>query len=218
MTGKVGLGARSENVGELAFRVIRKQDPRVRPGSGSQAASKLFAERSPSGIRFFNFMEQRRRRFGTGTATDFRKALPEVIETSSLAVFFPNQFQNPVLHFVPNLPHTLKRQPFRVGKRPVVAAKSGNPGTLLAAPHGHEQTGIARQLFSEQLRLRLGQIESDLTHNLQDFGVNTRPRLRSGGKGPRFPRIGELIEKGGRHLRPPGIVNTSKDDCLHRRP
>ena len=74
-------------------------------------------------------------------------------------------------------PDLLQRQFFRITERPIIPPQTGDVGTLIPAPHCDKKLCILCQLFREFLRLGIAQVDSDLLHDGQHFGVDTHARL-----------------------------------------
>jgi len=63
-------------------------------------------------------------------------------------------------------------------------------------------------------------IDPGFFHHVDDNPMNGLGRLRAGGSGPCARGIGEFVEKRGRHLRTPGVVDACEDDVdvIHSSP
>ncbi len=106
---------------------------------------------------------------------------------------------------------TCRSRFFGVAQRPVITLEAGNIRALVATAHRYQQLRVMRQLFRQSLRFGGTEINSHLAHDGYDFGMHPLARCRPGRYGFLFRAIGEVVEEGRRHLRPPGVVNAGED-------
>lgn len=131
--------------------------------------------------------------------------------------FLADHLHHTALYLVAYLSHLIDGQTFRIGERPVVAAEPWNEGAFLAAAHGDQELGTLREFERQLLWLCVREIDADLVHDCQHFGVNTRAGLCSGRDSVRFGRIGKVVEERCRHLGAASIMNAGEDIGLHQR-
>jgi hypothetical protein len=123
--------------------------------------------------------------------------------------------RDPLAHVVPDLSDALDRLSLRVFQRPVPALQAGHYRARFATSHRDEHRGSGREVISQLLRHDAIDLDPNLTHRRDDLGVHAGPRLGTGGDGARPVPIGQRVEPCGRHLRPSGVVDACKKDCLH---
>jgi hypothetical protein len=97
-------------------------------------------------------------------------------------------------------PDFLKRQSFRIAKWPIIPPQAGDIRALIATAHRNEQVCILRQFFGQLLRPGVAEVDTDLPHDGQNFGMDPRTRLGSGRDGLCFLTLGKLVEESSRHL------------------
>lgn len=71
------------------------------------------------------------------------------------------------------------------------------------------------KFFTQELGPRMGQVNADLLHSVNNFRMNPRGRLGSRRERACFGGIGEGIEPRCCHLRTPRVVDTGKEDGFH---
>ena len=69
--------------------------------------------------------------------------------------------------------------------------------------------------FYFQIALNEFEIDANLAHYIHHNRMNALCGLCASGDALSLRRVGKLIEKCGRHLRTPGVVNTGKDEGPH---
>src|SRR5688572_22031696 len=129
-----------------------------------------------------------------------------------------NERRDPVADFVANPPYLLQGLTLRIVERPIISLQPRDIRTLLAASHRHEKKRVAGELFGQFLRPLTGEIDIELAHDLDDFGMNAVARPGPRRNGRRLRWIGEFREECRGHLGPPCVVHTREDHPLHLRP
>src|SRR5215471_4978849 len=118
---------------------------------------------------------------------------------------------------VANFANPLDGLSFRILERPVLSLQTGNDRALLAASHGDQHVGAARQLVGELLRRLAGQVDPDFAHRREDLGVDAHSGVGTGGDGARLRAVRERVEPCSGHLRSAGVVDAGENDGLHGR-
>ncbi len=104
---------------------------------------------------------------------------------------------------------------FGVGEGPVVAEEAGDVRAVVSAAHGDEEVGVLGEFGGELAGVGAGEVEADLLHDGEDFGVDAGAGVGSGGDGVSPGGVGELIEEGGGHLGAAGVVDAGEDHGVH---
>ncbi len=94
-------------------------------------------------------------------------------------VEFRDELVHALTDFVSDGSDLLKRLVFGVREVPVDISSAGDIRALVAAAHGHHDVGLLSKLVGEKLRLAVGEVNADLSHHLDNLGVNVL-----GGCGP----------------------------------
>src|SRR5580693_4753093 len=97
-----------------------------------------------------------------------------------------------------------------IGKIPVEVAPAGVHGAGVAAAHGDDDIGGPDLVAGQRLGELAGQVEADLGHGLDDGGVDLAGGLGPGGGHADLPG-GLVVEQGGGHLGPAGIVDADEE-------
>src|SRR6267142_6083957 len=135
-------GSRCQARDRCASKPCRAPRPHL-AGRSSRAA--LFAER-PSAAR-------NRRTVTIDRGKNASRPLPTLGRDQRL---------NPHLDLVADGAHAIDGLLFRVQDRPIIAAGARNDGALVTAPHRHQRVDPLREIGSQSLRTRSGEIESNL--------------------------------------------------------
>src|SRR5450432_1749412 len=106
----------------------------------------------------------------------------------------------------------------RVLERPVHPPETRYDGTRFAASHRDQDRCGSCQIVGEFLRSDAVEFDADLAHGVEDLRVDACSRLRAGGYCGRLVAIGQGVEPGRGHLRPPGVVDACKENGLHAVP
>ena len=101
--------------------------------------------------------------------------------------------------------HLVERLAGGVGEVPVDVALAGDEGALVAAAHRDHDVGLCGELAGEQLRGAVGEVDAELAHHLDDFGVNV---VGGGGAGRErlVAAAGGALEQRLAHLGAPGVL------------
>src|SRR5213594_1947018 len=82
-----------------------------------------------------------------------------------------NKLPHAPLDLVPNLADSLDGLVFRVRKGPIFALHAGYERARFTAAHRHEQARRAGKPGCEQLRPGRGEVDPNLSHDLDDLGL-----------------------------------------------
>lgn len=116
-----------------------------------------------------------------------------------------------ILHLVTNRQDFLYRQALWVAERPIIPAQTWDVRAFVAAAHRDEKLCIPRQFLCELLWLCVAEVDANLAHYGLHFRMDALARIRSRRYSLCLLRVCELVEERGGHLRPSGVVYTSKD-------
>jgi hypothetical protein len=130
---------------------------------------------------------------------------------SAAQTFRFDQLSNSITDIVTYGSHFFQRTRFGVRQRPVTAAQAWDIRTLVTTPHRDEHLRSFGELCRKLLRLRIGQVNINLVHYVHHDRVDTVTGLSASGDAAGFRWVCNLIEKGGRHLGSPSIMDTGKD-------
>jgi len=113
-----------------------------------------------------------------------------------------------------NAPDIVERAALRVGHVPVDVLLARNEGALVPAAHRHDDIGALCQLLREELRHAPGEVDADLIHRLDHFGMDT-----VGGRRPRRLGLvsarGRPVEERRAHLRASSVVQADEQHPRH---
>ena len=134
---------------------------------------------------------------------------------TSIPAFALDQGSDPLRDIVTNEPHSCHRLIRRIVNGPVFPLCAWHNRALITASHGDQPRRVLGEFRREALWPGADQVDTHLPHRRQNLGVDSLARLRPSAFGVRLRRIGQLIEKRGRDLRPSGVVDAGKEDVNH---
>ena len=213
--GDERIGVRGEVVTSDA-RTLRLDPPQIftngqelfidaRPAHSRVAAHRTLVQLHPRGrcgVRLG------RRRFGRAHACSFMVGFGLLVRGPSSSV---EQAPDTVGDLVADLANLIDRAAGRVSELPIDIARAGDERARIPAAHRHHHISPLRHLWRQQLRPTIGEVDVQLTHDLDNFGMyplswgrTGRPSLMTAVGGPFKQRLA--------HLRAPGVVQTDKEN------
>ena len=132
-------------------------------------------------------------------------------------LFAGDQLLHAHVNLIANLSSVRRRFALGIFERPVIVNRSRHDWTLIAAAHRNEVLRGSGQIRRQPLRSDIGEVETDLIHHGNHFGMDGGTRVGAGRDGMSFPGIGQHVEQRRRHLRSSRVVHTRKQHGLHVR-
>jgi hypothetical protein len=95
-------------------------------------------------------------------------------------IFIVKKALHTVSDLIPDGANLLQWKPLGITKRPVVSANAWEIRAFISTAHCYEELRVARQCLCQLLGLDAAEVNSDLSHDREYFGVDARTGFRSG--------------------------------------
>jgi len=107
---------------------------------------------------------------------------------------------NAIADLVADLANSFNRLALGILKRPVVALRSRNVGTLITAPHRHQPLRLLSKFWGQPGGRCAHQIDANFAHRRDHFWMDACAWIGTCRYRSRFRNICELVEPRGSHL------------------